>query len=36
MRKYQVWDGENERFVVWLTDAQVAEYRRKGYRVIAI
>lgn len=37
MKPYRVYDGRSpEAVVMWLTPAQVVEYRRMGYRVTEV
>lgn len=37
MKKYKVYNGySSESFIVWITEAQAAEYRRQGYYVTEI
>ena len=33
MKQYRVWTETSEAQLMWLTDAQVVEYRRRGYSV---
>lgn len=33
-RKYRVWDGHDTEYIAWLTEAEAADLRRRGYYVI--